>query len=583
MCSDGGALTHPVCGAQTPNEKEAGFLSRRSKTRNKSVDLLAEVARLGAKGETGILTVDAGSWAICRLYLMSGEIIAANEDDTDARLESLLVDTGAVERPVLEQVRASGEGRDLGDLLIKGKHVSGADLMAARTQLFRDAFLWASAAASAGIEFEAQDAVFPDNMQFGIDRDALVVDARSWLEACRASVDLLQDESALVVATGARPEELSTDTWELLSQPTTGVALLQSIAASREAGMRLIASLLADGRLGPPGAIMELTELDTVQPLDPEDELELEAVEPDVEAPTAELPEDDYDRAARGDFIKSYEVLDKVDLSGVALLGTEQHDGHDNSTAIELGDEEEAVALGGADEDDRLDGDGFEDDGIDDVIAALDQERTPVTFETAPQLARLHQAQPPHAPPAGEDDFAMFDTGDPSDIEEDFDFEDESGLVELAEDDESELLVTGDQIDVSVEDAGPFGREELAGFHERIDIFNNIFRIIFRTFSEHIGPDNSLQRFNALLSSNQRQYPELFADILVADDGSVVPAPLINNLSNCTAGDYGSLLHQGLYELIFSHLYDAKDMLPGDVESGMMEQILVFERQLHQG
>ena len=57
---------------------------------------------------------------------------------------------------------------------------------------------------------------------------------------------------------------------------------------------------------------------------------------------------------------------------------------------------------------------------------------------------------------------------------------------------------------------------------------------------------------------------------------------MINNLAACPPGDYGSLLHQGLYELIFSHLYDAKDLLPGDAETGMMEKIVVHERQLQE-
>jgi len=538
------------------------------------MDLLAEVTRLGSKGETGILTVDAGDWATCRVYLMGGDIIAANEDDTNARLGSLLQAVGAVGADTLESVSANANGGDLGDLLVRGKHVSGADLMTARAQLFRDAFLWASGAESPSIQFDSQDAVFPDNMQFGVDRSALVDETKGWLKATKPARKLIRDAASVVVANGDRPEAVSQAAWERLQSPLGGMALLDALDSSREAGMQLLASLLADGRLGAPDEEDDLIELDSVDPLDPEgaDPIELD-VDEEVDL------EDDYERAKRGDFIKSYEVLDKVDLSGVAVLGADVPDVE--IVALELGDGDEAVALGGDDEDDELD------DGLDDVLAAIDDP----PLDTAPQLARLHQPQPEGVVAPTDDDFAMFDS---EDIAEDFELEaesglvdlldeDEAGLVELHDEDESGVLVTGDQIDLAAADSGPFGRVELAAFHERINIFNNIFRIIFRTFSEHIGPDNSLQRFNALLSSNQRQYPELFADILVADDGSVQPAPLIRNLANCTASDHGSLLHQGLYELIFSHLYDAKDMLPGDVESGMMEQILVFERQLHQG
>ena len=573
-------------------------MSRRSKSRKKAPDLLTEVTRLGAEGATGVLTIDSEDQARCSVYVMGGDIIACNEADDTARLAALLENAGAVDASTLADVLVASAGRDLGDLLVRGKHVAGGDLMAARAQLFRDGFLWASVAIQPSLQFDPQDAVFPDNMQFGIDRDSLVDDARSWGAAVVDALALIRDPARHVVAVGERPTGVSEEAWSLLGHPIAALDLLHALGTSREAGLTQLAELLAGGALIPPGdrqdAATALQDAPALTDLPPADVTEIdhfsvadivEVMTDDEDGPIsleadADLAEDDYERAKRGAFIKSYEVLDKVDLSGVAVLGAgdispeiegspalEMGDEDDFVVALEMGDEDDAVALG--DDDDAE---------LDVVLAGIDE--PPLT--TAPQLARLHQEQP-DAPVAGpgDDDFAMFDTGD---IEEEFQVEDDSGVVpDLADDDESGILVTGDQIDLTADDEGPFLRNELADFHERIDIFNNIFRIIFRTFSEHIGPDNALQRFNALLSSNQRQYPELFADIQVADDGSVQPAPLINNLSNCTAGDYGSLLHQGLYELIFSHLYDAKDMLPGDVESGMMEQILVFERQLHQG
>lgn len=569
-------------------------MSRRSKSRKKHQDLLGEVSRLGAAGATGVLTVQAKGTPCCRVYLMGGDVIACNEDDGGSALGGLLLSAGAVDASVLESLSDENTEADLGDLLVRRKHVSGADLMAARAQLFRDGFLTAAAQKKPKVDFEEQDAVFPDNMQFGVDRDALVQDAKVWVEATASARELLRDSDRRVVAIGDRPVDISEAAWERLGEPQSGPALLDALGQSREHGLLQLAGLLSSGALlpadhqvdaptevvedpsalrstvdAPEPALLELTEIE------PDDvAVELEA----VEEPEEEEPEDDYERAKRGAFIKSYEVLDKVDLSGVEVLGAgDIEDAHE----IEMGDEIEAVALEMGDEDELVAlGDV---DDVDDVLAELDDPP-----QTAPQLARLHREQGPDVSlggTPGDDDFAMFDTGDlDGDIEEEFQVEDQSdAIAHIDDEDESGLLVTGDQIELSSGDDGPFRRTELADFHERIDIFNNIFRIIFRTFSEHIGPDNALQRFNALLSSNQRQYPELFADILVADDGSVQPAPLINNLSNCTAGDYGSLLHQGLYELIFSHLYDAKDMLPGDVESGMMEQILVFERQLHQG
>ena len=566
-------------------------MSRRSKSRKKATDLLSEVERLGKKGETGILTVSEATEASARVYLMGGDVIACNEPDAAARLGQLLVNNGALAAQVVAEALAAAGDMDLGDHLVRQKLVAGGDVMSARTQLFRDAFLTAAAVAAPGMDFEAQDAVFPDNMQFGVDRAELIGDARGWLDLTTQARALVADPERAVVAMGDKPNGLSDAAWARLGEPLSGQALVDALALSREEALLQLASLLDAGALVPPDewqdapteALDDLAALQSVH--DEPAELGLESVEgldDDEDVPAeAEVhdedvhdeEEDDYERAKRGAFIKSYEVLDKVDLSGVKVLGAgdpAEHEHEIEAVALEMGDEDDAVALGD------------DDDELDEVFAALDD--APPT--TAPQLARLHQEQPEGAvvDVPGDDDFAMFDTGEEV-VEAEFQVEDISGNYEAAailDEDDSGVLVTGEEVAVAAE-AGPFMRAELAEFHERIDIFNNIFRIIYRTFSEHIGPDNALQRFNALLSSNQRQYPELFADILVADDGSVQPAPLINNLSNCTAGDYGSLLHQGLYELIFSHLYDAKDMLPGDVESGMMEQILVFERQLHQG
>ncbi|MCO4771237.1 MAG: hypothetical protein KDA24_14485 [Deltaproteobacteria bacterium] len=530
------------------------------------------------------------------MFILDGDLIAGNAEEDNARLELMLLADGHVEYPVLDVVRDSVRmGGDLGDLLVRGGHIDGATLMAARKRLFRDAFVWVVASEDPQMIWDPRDAIFPDNMQFGVNLNDLLSEATSWLNSNRHTLSLLASGDYFV-AHGRRPREINDAAWAAISVPHAGKALVEAIGApSREEAVEALTALFARGVMTiardsegrePRTDPVVHDEPDT-ENVDREEVIASNTAEgmdialrlggdanddaPDVEVaglpPVQDVAEDteesldDYERARRGDFIKSYEVLDKVDLSGVAVLGAGSPESFGDLPAIEMGDE-----------DDDEDMEDLSDPDLEVMLDALDQD-FPDPSPTATQLKPLKELDTAELMEPQEDDFALF------------------GDSDLPEVQPQELLADpGPQPDPSdstpsfvlpAHVTGPFPHEELSEYYGKISTFNSIFRIIYGTFSEHIGSDNARQRFNALLSSNQRQYPELFKSILVLDDGCVEPAPIIANLAACTDNDHGSLLHQGLYELIFSHLYDAKDMLPGDVESEMMERILVHERQLH--
>ncbi len=554
-------------------------MSRPSRTNTSTSPVLDKVESLIRSAETGVLAVSRNGWTHSRIFVLDGDVIACNSEEDNARLELLLLAEGTVECSVLDEIRpALREAGDIGDLLVQGDHIDGVTLMEARTRLFRDAFFWAVAPKDPQLIWDPRDTIFPDNMQFDVDFEALVKDARGWVVKNHHTLSLLSSGDYFV-AQGPRPKEITDNVWAAISLPHAGLALVEAIGApSREQAVGSLTALFAmgvmtvapnlDGRetrqasAVNKGTVTEEIEViardgiiasNTVEGMDIALRLAGEAADdpPDVDSNLALNPVeaaiptdeslDDYERARRGDFIKSYEVLDKVDLSDVQVLGTvDTTESSEDMPAIEMGEDYDDI-------DDLWDPD------LDVMRGDLD-EKLASPAVTQPQLEPLRENDTVESMEPGEADFDLFGNSDLPELE--------------------------DAGHGTPTQAGPFPREVLSEYYETISVFNSIFRIIYHTFSKYIGADNARQRFNALLSSNQRQYPELFQNILVLDDGSVVPAPIIDNLAACTDSNHGSLLHQGLYELIFSHLYDAKDMLPVDAESAMMERILVYERQL---
>ena len=503
------------------------------KSRKKASDKgpLAQLAKLGEDGATGVLHT-SGSAGDVDVFLMLGDIIACSSPDDGEHLRLILVSDGVISPGDLAAVRDSaGPDEDLVDLLVTGGVVPPDRMMAAQSVLFHDNLGYATGLPDRTAEFEALDSVFPPNMQLGLDRAELLDGVGAWADGAASSIAALVDpERFWAAGTDEAPATAPAVIWEQLRAPHVMANVIAIVGPPRIDALTAADGWIAEGAL-------------------------------------VETEEDDYSKAARGGFVKSYEVLDKVDLQGVDIIGTGEEAQVPSAVSLEA---IEAVALDedAHDDHDEADIEALEEEEFDDEDVDEPTQVSPLRTTRPDMPVRVLEGDEPSGDiEIGEDDFDIFGDDD-----------EDAGAAAVVEEEDVDA---GGTATVELSNT-PFDREQLNDFETRIQVFNNIFRVIFATFAEHIGKDKSLQRFNALLGSGQRQYPELFKDLRVDDDGSVSPGPLINNLALCPPGDYAALLHQGLYELIFSHLYDAKDLLPGDAESEMMEKIVVFERHLHQ-
>ncbi len=567
-------------------------------------DSIAHLNRLRESEKTGTLRFAPGEWGEGSIHLLGGTVIACATDDDPDLLFRTLLEAGVLSEDDTFDAEDTGT---LADLLAADERVSDDQLADAEAQLFRTGLLRLLGPPRPEPEFEEKDAVFPRNMQFGFDIPALLEEIGDWRGRMDAVLSRCADDSrwqlneASPLAAGVAGV--------LGNEPRTMSEILDSLGANRFLAVERAALLLVEGGLVPEGAqpqdateamsvadvsLMEIASEDLSGPLDgdADDSLELSldssaegveldlALDPEEEADTTDegegedavedvdegLTEADYEKAAAGGFIKSYEVLDKVDLSGVPVIGAGIEDPDatrpDGAADVSLGAIEAVGEI-------EVEVEGLEDDADD--VPEIEVARGPAEDTDDIQLTPFETG-----------DFeAVFDGGP---VEVDIDASEDAsvdGSLEVADTADQPPAPSGPLAALDDNARDRFDGPELEGFAERVAIFNHIFRIIFSTFSEHIGEAKARQRFNALLGSSQRQYPELFRRLEVEQDGSIETSSLINNLAACPPGDYGSLLHQGLYELIFSHLYDAKDLLPGDAETKMMEKIVVHERQLH--
>jgi hypothetical protein len=296
-----------------------------------------------------------------------------------------------------------------------------------------------------------------------------------------------------------------------------------------------------------------------------------------VPAPETGTGPDDYEKAARGHFVKSYDVLDKVDLSGTMDGGPH----HEVATFGAI----EAVEVGGEIDDDLADVESDEHMGFTGDFDAFSE--SDADGPDGDGIGELGDDALSQATDEDDDMVVDVESGDGLESIRSSDVL-QSVVVDAGLDDDEDAAA---QVEQSVSVTGElervagsaFSREELRAFHDRVDVFNAMFRIMWRTFARHLGAEATRQRFEQKIAGCLVGYPELFRDVQVADDGSVRATALVNNLTpQAATGGAQETLHQGLYELMFAHMFDAKEFLPPEAEATMMEQVVAFERQLHE-
>ncbi|MBJ93800.1 MAG: hypothetical protein CMP23_04910 [Rickettsiales bacterium] len=495
-----------------------------------------ELMRLREAGATGVLQVSGANWPDSALYLMDGEIIACCTARDPANLERILLASGLIEPELLQEWRPwIDEGADLIDMMLADGNFPGDELMVARSSLFDDNFAWTLAHPQPVLEFEAMEAVFPDNIQFDLDGSVLIGDVMSWLETVAEVLSAASNPSHMFAGQGQRPEEWTEQDWAQLCSPRSMADLLDLLGPPRTEAAMLITEWLSSGLLGTAG--------DDYQP--PAD------------------AESDYDRAARGEFVRSYEVLDKVDLTGVPILGLGDHAQGDPEGTL---DHQEGAAI--------------QEDTLPPLeLGEYSAEATdpPDSVKTAPVAAVEFVEE---APPQIDNWEAMSEEPPPILNDEEF----------VGAESWDHIQPIGELSSLEMMDGSPppvpgasthFGTSELAAFSERINTFNNIFGIIFETFATSLGEAHTRTRFDELLTSSEREHAALFTGLAPAADGTLDAEPLIARLAELEPDSPEDYLKAGLYDLLFSHLSDSKDLLPGEIEATMMERLVVFERQLN--
>ncbi len=501
--------------------------------------LWAALLPLIEQGCTGMVRVFSHGHDDTQCFLMGGMVVGCSRADDAVRVADYLVSAGAASRQQVGGFATRlSEGEDLVDLLVMEAGVSPEAVNGARRSLFEDNFFGMLVLPDQTIEWEAADMVFPPNLQINVDQAALAQAALAWFGVVSLSIEQLRGASDEWVLGANAPDALESPAFAMLGDPHSMEEILDLLGLPRWRALRLVASLIqADGLV-----------------------LASSLHRPTL-APTPSV-DNDYEKAAQGHFVKSYDVLDKVDLSGAM----DSHPQHEVATfgsieAVEVGgeiDEEDDEHMGFTGDFEQFDEheedlNEIAEDDLEDSLADDDLE---VSVDSGDSMDAISSHHALLALRVEEDD------------------EEEDAASQVAEG----LSSTGELSKVA---GKVFSRDDLHAFHGRVDVFNNMFRIMWRTFVRYLGNDGARERFINKVDGSRAGYPELFTGIQVADDGSLRPAALINNLAECPPGDYGATLHQGLYELMFSHIFDAKEFLPPEVEAEMMEQVVVFERQLH--
>jgi len=536
-------------------------------------------------GVTGVLRLRAEGWTDVDLYFMDGVLISAAALSDDWLLARLLHAGGALPHAVLRDLVAAVETMPLPDALLAGQVVPVEVVQAAQGECFHENVAMACSTPWYSVDFCHEDAVFPPNMQLGVDTSVLLDEMAAWfarveplLTLARRPCDPLLERTdeppprgephATIASLCKKPirysEVLARSLWvPFRSQLAIAHLVTSEVLAVEVEPLDGGESQPMTGELR---AIVEQTVGDdsgdllsasNIEPLT--SSYDGESADPSGEHAGADAGGGiDYDHVEAGGHAKVYEVLDKVDLSHVDAFP-----GHEELIAT-AGDDDELV-IAAAEESIEL--------GSGEVFGEApdsdDDEDMKIEIESADSDAGFDSVSHFDAPPIHL-----------SGTEEAF---------ELSIDDEDDSEPQAPQVDdiqggVPAElptDLG-FSPEEIRAFDRRIQVFNQIFRVIYETFRIVLGDDAVHQRFSRFLEDESLQYPNLFRGLGVSNDGTLGSAPLIRNLATEDPMDADSFLHQGLYELIYVHLYDAKDVLSPEDEQSMMDQIAAHEELLHQ-
>ena len=528
---------------------------------------------------TGILHLRAAACTDADVYFMSGAVISVSTLADDWLLARLMASCGALGREELQALQSDLDSMPLPDSLLQRDLLTVDTLQRIQSECFHENFMRACVSPWESADFLAEDVVFPPNMQLGVDTLALLEEAEAWYNRVRALLAIVARPSdPLFMRTGSPPpeDEGHSAVASLCREPITFSEIVARSPFSPFRTELFLVKMVAAETLSisvDPGQDREpisvTGDLETVlETLELGETLTSTAIEPmtgGAEALGHEAFEEldaegrgddgeiDYEHVAAGGHAKIYDVLDKVDLShmdAIPSAGPEFMAGEadDDEMIVAGGEESFEVPAGESDDADSSE-----------MLIEIDSEDYPGESDSNFDAPPIHLSGTEEA------------------LELAIEEEDEDSAPSVIEILTDPPDVSDDEISVNT----GFSTAQVDSFRMRIGVFNEIFRVIFDTFRAALGDEAVLDRFGRFLKDDSLQYPSLFRDLSVGEDGTLKAAALIQNLADAEPVDSDSYLHQGLYELIYVHLYDAKDVLTPEQEQSMMDQIAAHEETLH--
>jgi hypothetical protein len=268
-------------------------------------------------GQTGCLLSRADSGIVYRVYVMLGQILAAESDEDDARLLALLLAAEHVD-PVRHAQLAADAAAAGGLAAMLFDTLAEELVLELLFERFRED-LYRFLGAEGRVEFLAMDAVFVDNIQVGHDSRALVDELTALstrIGALESRHDLLigpgavlasQEVERIIVARCRAPRRLGE---LLLDSPWEASRLIETVQGMLEGGMLVSVQPVADEEI--------LSDEDTADaPLPGSTPIRAFASEEDDLAAFQ-----DYDTVREaGAFLTDRTLLDRVDLDGSGAPG----------------------------------------------------------------------------------------------------------------------------------------------------------------------------------------------------------------------------------------------------------------------
>ncbi|MES2641561.1 MAG: hypothetical protein V4850_18865 [Myxococcota bacterium] len=481
------------------------------------------------------MTSDPSAGVRYRVYVMLGEVLAAQCDLDDERMLGILRAAGHVDEVRHQALR---DGMTAGAGLFESLFDSMPEelLMELLFERFREN-LFQFLADDGGVDFAPMDAVFVENIQVGHDTRALVNE----LVALHARLAPLVGQPLLVLAPGATPPATGVER-TLVARCTPRKRLAELVAASPWESTRLLEHvriMLDEGKLvgvNPPVDEESLSDEDTA-------DLPAAAHAPVALAPVALAP------------VAPSRSIEEVAPAPVEVAPAPVED---SAVPVEVSLSQAPSSF----EPSPLEPSSFEEE--DDLAAFQDYDTVREAGAFLTDRALLDRVEL-DSPPA---DRAPLDTARPELVAS------TETLIEMEDAEGKDVMKSA----VSLNFSGPKLYDE--EIQRKLDVTNDVLATICAAIEAADGRGAGAARMQLLVEGTSVPLAPLFKNVEVAADGRLPVAQVVKNLRKRPAGEHRRLLNRGLSDLIERALSAADEVLDVEGFEAMLEQLAGYQQRL---